>query len=105
MHKLLWSDQSVIADQRFARCLDPFLAVCCKRQVGGAGVPPVKGPFCLAVTDNEATGCHVSPCICNICVRCLIVLTLATEQKVSGKFKIALRVRGALFSLVGNCVI
>jgi hypothetical protein len=25
-------------------------------------VPPVKGPFCLAVTDNEATGCHFSPC-------------------------------------------
>lgn len=58
MHQLLGSDQSVVADQGLARCLDPFLAVCCKRQVGDAGVPPIKGPFCLAVTDNEATGCH-----------------------------------------------
>jgi hypothetical protein len=42
----------------------------------------------------------------DISIRCLIVLTLvATEQKVSGKSKIARGVRGALFSLVGNCVI
>lgn len=56
MCKVLRNDQSVIAEERFARCFDAAFAVRGEREVGRAGVPAVQGPFCFAMTDDEAPG-------------------------------------------------
>jgi hypothetical protein len=53
-------NQSVGADERFAGRAHALFTVGCKRDVGGARVAAVKGPFCFAVADYEdAGGGHV----------------------------------------------
>jgi hypothetical protein len=48
-------NQAVVAYEGFAGCADALLAVGCERDVGCAGVTPVKRPFCFAVADDEDT--------------------------------------------------
>jgi hypothetical protein len=58
--EVLGDDQSIGADEGFAGRAHALFAVGCERNVRGAGVAAVEGPFCFAVADYEdAGGGHV----------------------------------------------
>lgn len=61
MCKLARHNQSIISHQRPARGLDTFLSIQGQRNVGGACMSPRKGPFGLAVSNDEASWsrCHL----------------------------------------------
>lgn len=58
MDEILRHDQSVVADERFARGFDSLLPVRGEWEVCCAGVSSVEGPFGFAVADDEAAWCH-----------------------------------------------
>lgn len=58
MHQFPRSNQTIVPDEGLPRGFDSFLSVRCQREVGGAGVSTVQGPFGFAVADDEAAGGH-----------------------------------------------
>jgi hypothetical protein len=46
-------NKPVVTDEGFSCCADALFAVGGEGDVGGACVPPIEGPFCFAVADDE----------------------------------------------------
>jgi hypothetical protein len=55
VHQLLGHEESIVADERAACGTDSLLAIGRERDVRGACVAAVEGPFRLAVADDEAS--------------------------------------------------
>lgn len=53
MGKLLWHDQSIIADEGSAGGLDSLDAIGRERDIRGTGVAAVERPLCFAMADDE----------------------------------------------------
>lgn len=59
MSQFLRDNQAITAHKRPSGRLDTFLSVRSQAEIGDARVAAIKGPFSLAVADNEAARCHV----------------------------------------------
>lgn len=53
MSQLPRHNKPIISHQRLPCSEDAFLAVGGEKELGGAGVAAIEGPFCFAVADDE----------------------------------------------------
>lgn len=59
MSQFLRDYQAITAHKRPSGRLDTFLSIRSQAEIGDARVAAIKGPFSLAVANNETARCHV----------------------------------------------